>query len=511
MEDNNDIVVCAAEIIKDRLNFATLRTSAKPKSTPNTHYFSIDQELVYENFYADFGPLNLAMLYRYCTRLNKKLKSFNLGKKKIVHYTTMDSKKRVNAAFLVASYAIIYLKKTPTEVYRPLIGDTHPPFLPFRDASFGPCSYNLNLLDCLNAVYKAIQNNFFNFDVFDVDEYEYYEQVENGDLNWIIPNKFLAFCGPHPKSKIENGYPLHAPEAYIPYFKKHNVSTIVRLNEKLYDAQRFINAGFSHKDLFFVDGSTPSDAIMRQFLEIAETAKGAIAVHCKAGLGRTGTLIACYIMKHYRFTAAESIAWIRVTRPGSVIGYQQHWLEEKQAYLWLQGDVCRSQVGTKTVINNNSVVTRGQTSTLLRDTSSRVSRILNKVDSIRLDDTRTANGSDTNANVEDCNISQGDRLNQIKAMRKHPRSATSGSPTIPDGTKEVLHMRTKTQPFRSSSSSHTTSPLKSKFKIQTTPAIIRPPPKSVNDMTSPSVSKSTRTTDVTPSIFKRTTRASMLR
>lgn len=30
-----------------------------------------------------------------------------------------------------------------------------------------------------------------------------------------------------------------------------------------------------------------------------------------AGLGRTGTLIACYIMKHYKFTAAECIAWIR--------------------------------------------------------------------------------------------------------------------------------------------------------------------------------------------------------
>ena len=30
-----------------------------------------------------------------------------------------------------------------------------------------------------------------------------------------------------------------------------------------------------------------------------------------AGLGRTGTLIACYIMKHYRFTAAEAIAWLR--------------------------------------------------------------------------------------------------------------------------------------------------------------------------------------------------------
>jgi hypothetical protein len=34
------------------------------------------------------------------------------------------------------------------------------------------------------------------------------QKVENGDFNWILPNKFLAFCGPHPKSKIENGMPL---------------------------------------------------------------------------------------------------------------------------------------------------------------------------------------------------------------------------------------------------------------------------------------------------------------
>lgn len=47
-----------------------------------------------------------------------------------------------------------------------------------------------------------------------------------------------------------------------------------------------------------------------------------------AGLGRTGTLIACYIMKHYKFTHAEAIAWIRVCRPGSIIGPQQHFLEE---------------------------------------------------------------------------------------------------------------------------------------------------------------------------------------
>ena len=64
MEDTSDVLVCASEYIPDRLYFVTLKTSIKPKSTANTHYFCIDEELVYENFYADFGPLNLSLLYR---------------------------------------------------------------------------------------------------------------------------------------------------------------------------------------------------------------------------------------------------------------------------------------------------------------------------------------------------------------------------------------------------------------------------------------------------------------
>lgn len=51
-------------------------------------------------------------------------------------------------------------------------------------------------------------------------------------------------------------------------------------------------------------------------------------MHCKAGLGRTGTLIACYAMKHYYFPAADFIGWIRICRPGSILGPQQNFLIE---------------------------------------------------------------------------------------------------------------------------------------------------------------------------------------
>ncbi|XP_036907220.1 dual specificity protein phosphatase CDC14A isoform X2 [Sturnira hondurensis] len=431
-------LIGACEFIKDRLYFATLRN--RPKSTVNTHYFSIDEELVYENFYADFGPLNLAMLYRYCCKLNKKLKSYSLSRKKIVHYTCFDQRKRANAAFLIGAYAVIYLKKTPEEAYRALLSGSNPPYLPFRDASFGNCTYNLTILDCLQGIRKGLQHGFFDFETFDVDEYEHYERVENGDFNWIVPGKFLAFSGPHPKSKIENGYPLHAPEAYFPYFKKHNVTAIVRLNKKIYEAKRFTDAGFEHYDLFFIDGSTPSDHIVRRFLNICENTEGAIAVHCKAGLGRTGTLIACYVMKHYRFTHAEIISWIRICRPGSIIGPQQHFLEEKQASLWVQGDIFRSK-------RKNRPSSEGS-----------INKILSSLDDMSIGGNFSKiqnaerfgeNSLEEEEDVEMKNsVTQGDKLRTLKSQR-HTRPLPSRASRLDD---VKGHPRAMSQPFRLPSS-----------------------------------------------------------
>merc|ERR1712157_377839 len=70
---------------------------------------------------------------------------------------------------------------------------------------------------------------------------------------------------------------------------------------------------------------------------------GVLAVHCKAGLGRTGSCVGCYMMKHYAWTAAQVICWLRICRPGSVIGPQQRFLEMQQPKMWKAGDLFRAK------------------------------------------------------------------------------------------------------------------------------------------------------------------------
>lgn len=54
-----------SEIIADRLYFVTFRKKEFVKIDKDCHFFSTDQQLKYTNYFDDFGPLNLAQLYRY--------------------------------------------------------------------------------------------------------------------------------------------------------------------------------------------------------------------------------------------------------------------------------------------------------------------------------------------------------------------------------------------------------------------------------------------------------------
>mmetsp|Transcript_14268 Transcript_14268/g.21571 ORF Transcript_14268/g.21571 Transcript_14268/m.21571 type:complete len:488 (+) Transcript_14268:25-1488(+) len=311
------------EFIKDKLYFSAVRRV--PSDEPDYSFFSVDDKFPYTPFYNDydFGPVNLGQTHLFCNAVEDEMEKLKNGQKLVI-VTSHDVHLRSNAAWLIAAFMVIVHGQTPEQSYAPL-KTMYPPFKPFRDASTTPSFYDLSILSCLKGLHKALRLKFYNYNSFDANSYLHFEQVENGDFNWIIPGKVLAFAGPKSTQFSPSGLIQFTPEDYHELFLEAGVTAIVRLNKKVYNRQRFLKLGFNHYDLFFPDGSLPTDRIVNRFFKLWENEE-CLAIHCKAGLGRTGTLIGACMMKYYGMTADETIAWLRIARPGSVIAVQQNYL-----------------------------------------------------------------------------------------------------------------------------------------------------------------------------------------
>jgi cell division cycle 14 len=200
---------------------------------------------------------------------------------------------------LISPLQMIVQRRAPWEAFHPI---AEVEFMPFRDAGRGPSDFNLSIQDCLWGIWKAMQHGLCDMNEFNVEEYEWFEKVENGDWNWLTPG-FLAFASPVDKewmraqregnkaglAKSTSGSALQSKRTQafqncLDHFSQRNVKMVVRLNQELYDRQAFLDVGIEHLELYFDDGTNPTDEIVRKFLDVSDRiieGGGAVAVHVR--------------------------------------------------------------------------------------------------------------------------------------------------------------------------------------------------------------------------------------
>lgn len=340
MSSANRVASRRVEIIPSKLYW--ISDTVVPSGYTDSFYFCVDKDLVYEPFNKDFGPLNLACVYKFVTEVDRILSSSrnsSSGSRTVYyHYTSEQPKTKTNACFLMCAFQVLSLHRTAEEAWEPFSRVPH--IEGFLDAGFRTNDYRCTVLDCLRGLEYATRMGWFSLNTFNLKDYTYYEKVDNGDLNWVVPNKLLAFSTPN--DTHTNGVRSFPVEKYAPILKKFGVKAVVRLNDRLYDESKLERHGIKHRDIFFEDGSCPHPEHIEAFLDLVENTTGAVAVHCKAGLGRTGTLIGLYIMKHFMVPAPALIGWMRLCRPGMVLGPQQQFLCKLQDQMFAAGDRIRS-------------------------------------------------------------------------------------------------------------------------------------------------------------------------
>jgi len=249
-------------IIPGRLSFTAHRddehTNEQIYRNVQMFYFSSDFHEQYEPYCADFGPVNLSVIYRFCDLLNERMTDTRLAHRHLVYYTDENPLVQTNMALLLASYMLLCKEWKAERAVQPFAMIEPNPFKPFRDATYLAADFPVTLLDCLHSLQKAQSLGWFDFESFNVEDYEYWDHPLNGDLHSLMPcseegAKFVAFKGPSStRERIAPGVFTFTPKDYVDVFKDKGVSCVVRLNDAdSYDRHEFIQNGIKHVDLFF--------------------------------------------------------------------------------------------------------------------------------------------------------------------------------------------------------------------------------------------------------------------
>ena len=158
---------------------------------------------------------------------------------------------------------------------------------------------------------------------------------------WVVPGKFLA--GEYPRNLDDRSSP-----GKVDAFEKAGVASFIDLTEegdKLPYTQWLNPETQSHRRFAIRDVNVPSSsALTSDILDTIDKdlAEGNVVyVHCMGGIGRTGTIVGCWLSRHgYQGEAAlerleelwadcPKSAWIRSPETEAQRRYIVNWREEE--------------------------------------------------------------------------------------------------------------------------------------------------------------------------------------